>query len=410
MSEPAAFDPTQRFATRTAQAPRFTAIPVVHDGLIRFGGGIPDPTTYPVEWFAAAFPEVLVEDRAAAWTYGGPAGFVGLREGIAAHLLARDGCEPTLDQLLITNGISQGVALVAHTFLDPGDTVIVEQTTFPGSVATFRIEGAKIATVPLDDEGLIPEALEERLHQLQRQGERVKLLYTIPNFHNPTGSVLSEARREQLTAIAQRHDLIILQDDAYGDIRLADVRPASLFALAPSHVIELGTFSKTIGPGLRVGWVRATPEITAMLSAMRTDLGTTPMLHRLVARFLQAGQFEPHLERALACYRRKLAVMVAALEAHCTPWLQWRTPPGGFFLWLRLAGGDASAMGELCPAEGVVINTGRNFFAAEPQPEYFRLSFSYLPAEELAEGVRRLGRALARYVVQREQAAGQARG
>jgi 2-aminoadipate transaminase len=397
MAEPTVFDPATLFAARTAHAPRFGALPVVNDRLIRFGGGIPDPATYPIEWFGDAFREVLLEDRHAAWNYGGVAGYTGLREGIAAHVLARDGFEPTLDQFTITNGISQGVALAAQTFLDPGDTVIVEQTTFPGSVGAFKIERANVVTVPLDEDGLIIEALEETLDRLTKAGERVKLLYTITNFQNPTGTVLTTTRRVRLAELAERFNFIILQDDAYGDIRLGEVRPESLFRLAPQHTIELGTFSKSIGPGLRVGWAMASPPIAAMLNAMRTDMGTTPMMQRLVGRFLKSGAFEPHLANALAVYRHKLTTIVAALEEHCAPYVTWRTPAGGFFLWLRLKRGNATEMGNLCPEEGVVINTGRMFFVDHPQPEYFRLSFSFLPAEDLAEGVRRMGRAMARY-------------
>ncbi|GIW08435.1 MAG: aminotransferase [Dehalococcoidia bacterium] len=397
MADNAPADPTALYAARTAHAPRFGAIPVVNDSAIRFGGGIPDPATYPIDWFGEAFREVLLEDQRAAWTYGGVAGYTGLREGIAAHVSERDGFTPTLDQFTITNGISQGVALVAQTFLDPGDTVLVEQTSFPGSIGTFRIEGAKIVTVPLDEQGLLVDAVEETLAQLQRMGERVKLLYTIANFQNPTGTVLANERRVRLAALAERFNFIILQDDAYGDIRLGEVRPESLFRLAPKHTIELGTFSKSIGPGLRVGWAMASPAIAAMLNAMRTDMGTTPMMQRLVGRFLNAGAFQPHLAQALAVYRQKLATIVSALEEHCAPYVTWQTPAGGFFLWLRLKRGSAVEMGNLCPEEGVVVNTGRMFFVDNPQPEYFRLSFSFLPAEDLVEGVRRMSRAMARY-------------
>jgi 2-aminoadipate transaminase len=397
MVEKAIFDPAALYAARTAYAPRFGALPVVKDNLIRFGGGIPDPITYPIDWFSDAFRHVLIEDRHAAWTYGGVAGYTGLREGIAAHILARDGFEPSIDQFTVTNGISQGVALAAQTFLDPGDTVIVEQTSFPGSIGTFRIERANVVTVPLDENGLIVDALAETLARLRRDGERVKLLYTITNFQNPTGTVLSNERRVRLAELAERYNFIILQDDAYGDIRLGDVRPESLFRLAPAHTIELGTFSKSIGPGLRVGWALASPEIAATLNAMRTDMGTTPMMQRLVGRFLKAGAFPPHLSNALALYRHKLESIVAALEEHCSPYVTWRTPAGGFFLWLRLKRGNATEMGNLCPEEGVVINTGRMFFVDDPQPDYFRLSFSFLPVEDLVEGVRRMGRAMARY-------------
>ncbi|MFN8532132.1 MAG: PLP-dependent aminotransferase family protein [Dehalococcoidia bacterium] len=397
MVESTVSEPTALFAVRTTHAPRFGALPVVNDSLIRFGGGIPDPVTYPVEWFSEAFREVLQDDRRAAWNYGGTAGHASLRDGIAAHVAARDGFRPAVEQIMVTNGISQGIAIAAQTFLDPGDTVLVEQTSFPGSIGTFRIERTKVVTIPLDKDGLNVDVLAETVERLQRAGERVKLLYTIANFQNPTGTVLSEARRVRLAELAQQHNFIILQDDAYGDIRLGDVRPSSLFRLAPRHVVELGTFSKTIGPGLRVGWAMASPEIAAMLNAMRTDMGTTPMMQRLVGRFLQAGAFEPHLAGVLGLYRHKLATIVEALETHAAPYVTWRTPEGGFFLWLRLKRGNAVAMGDLCPPEGVVINTGRMFFVDDPQQDYFRLSFSFLPAGELAEGVRRMGRALAAY-------------
>lgn len=391
------FDLSALFAERAKRLPPEGAYPVTTGNIIRFGGGIPDPETYPVQLLSRLFDRILSEPSAAAWNYGGTAGFEGLRGAIAERLNARDGVQIEPSQIMVTNGISQGLATVAHAFVDPGDTIIVEETSFPLSLSTLRIHDAKLVPAPMDRDGIRMDALESTLARLAGEGIRPKFLYTISNFQNPEGSCLPDSRRRAIVDLSERYGFLVVQDDAYGDIRFTPRSPASFVSLAPERSIQLGTFSKTIAPGLRTGWTVASPEISRVLIALRTDMGTSPIIQRVLAAFLDSGEFAPHVERANALYREKLNVVAEGLEKFCANWVTWNQPAGGFFLWVGLKRGDAADLARHCATEEVAVNPGRMFFAGEPQPGYFRMSYSYLSKADLWEGTRRLGKALAKY-------------
>ncbi|MCS7001819.1 MAG: PLP-dependent aminotransferase family protein [Dehalococcoidia bacterium] len=402
MAEPTTLDVAQIFAARVTATPRYQTLSIPPSpGTVVFGGGIPDPLTFPVDAFTETFREILQADNFAAFNYGGVMGFDRLRDAIAQHINRRDGLALSRDNIMLTNGVSQGVATMATTFLDPDDVMIVEEKTFPGSLLSFRLLGAKIVPTPIDEHGIVPDALEAVIADLKAQGERPKVIYTISNFHNPTGVTLADDRRIALAEIAARHAMMILQDDAYGDIRWAGPTPRSLLAVAPEHAIELGTFSKSIAPGLRLGWAAGSPVVINAMARVRTDMGTTPMIQRLVERFLASGRFASHLESVVQLYRRKHDALVAALEEHCADYLTWNRVDGGFFLWLAVKDGVAADLAKIAVDEGVQFNPGGMFQIGRAQPEYFRLSFSYLSEDRLVEGARRLGVAARKYATRR---------
>jgi 2-aminoadipate transaminase len=385
-------------------------IPQVLVPPITFTGGIPDPRSLPIDDLIAASESVLREEGALALQYGGAQGFIGLREWLADHWTRLDRMEITPAHYTITNGSAHALENVCVTFLNPGETVLVESASFPGSIRAIRSLGPKIEAVPMDKDGIIIEAMEEKLTDLQRRGERVKMLYAIPTYHNPTGATLTVERRHRLIDLCERQDILIVEDDAYGEIGFEDEPPPSLFSLARGRgVIKIGTFSKILATGLRTGWCQATPPVIDALLATRFDMGISPLVIRMIARYAAGGRLDAHIAELRKLYARKLDLMLNELRERCSRLCTWSEPKGGFFLWLTLNENiDPVAMGEAARDEGVAYVGGRSFFAeltAQDAPtrgwgpghsQYVRLAFSYVAEEQIPEGIRRLVRAMER--------------
>jgi 2-aminoadipate transaminase len=365
---------------------------------IALTGGVPDPESLPFDDLAEAARTVMEREGRLALQYGGPQGFLGLREWLAERVGRADGLSLGPENITITNGSAGALANVCETFLDPGDVVMAEAPSYPGAMRTIRAQGARLETVPVDAEGLRPEALAETVEALSRSGARPKLLYTIPNFHNPTGATLSLERRRAVLEIAQRHRLLIIEDDAYGEIRFEGEGVPSLFALSGGNgVLKVGTFSKTLATGLRVGWVAAAQEATDFLVRMRFDMGTSPWIQRLVAEYVSRGLLDRHLPQVVEIYQRKRDAMTAALAEHCAPYVRWRPPSGGFFLWLETGRRvKPEALREAAALEGVAYVSGDTFFVDRSGSQFIRLAYSYVGEQEIEEAIRRLGRALKR--------------
>jgi 2-aminoadipate transaminase len=255
--------------------------------------------------------------------------------------------------------------------------------------------------VAVDAEGLDVDAVAEKVAAVEREGGRVKLVYTIPTYHNPTGTTLSLARRHQLLDLCERHDILIVEDDAYGELGFDQAPPPSLYALARGRgVIKIGTFSKIIATGLRVGWCQATQPVIDALVAMRFDMGISPLLLRTIAEFAGGGRLEAHIARLCGLYGHKRDIMLNELRERAGDLATWTEPQGGFFLWLTLNRRiDPARLRLTGEEEGVAFGHGANFFADQnsaTRPNYVRLAFSYTDEEQIPEGVRRLVRALER--------------
>lgn len=363
--------------------------------MIMFGGGLPDPALHPAAELRKLFDQILAANEGGVLGYGYEQGDAGLRE-IIANRHREQGGSPSANGIVLTNGSAGGIGLVAATLIDPGDVVIAEAATYPGALKAFRQMGAEIAATSIDTDGLDPEGLERVLDELRRNGRRAKFLYTIPTCHNPTATILSLERRQAVADLAERQDLLIVEDATYGDIRFGPT-PPPFIALAPERTIHLGSFSKTIAPGLRVGWAAAPDEIAAGLARMRTDLGISPLLQRVVARFIESGTFAPHLARVTGHYRRKRDTMLQSLERHCREVADWDAPEGGFFVWLTLRHGEVRRALDAAEEEKVSFIPG-TYFAAEPGAcaRSLRLSYGEIPEERIDEGLHRLGKALAK--------------
>jgi len=393
----------EKLLSHRARLPSFwstVAAPAVPT--ISFGGGVPDPSSLPIKELRKAIDEVLELEPAAALQYGGGYGFEGLRQVLAERAASSEGLEIVADWFVITSGSSQALQLVCSTLLDPGDMVLVERPSFSGSLWTIRTHEAQIVGIPVDAQGMQVEVLEATLKKLAKNKKQPKFLYTIPDFHNPTGATLSLERRHALVALAKRYELLIVEDIAYRELRYDGVEPPSLFSVAQGQgVIQMGTFSKVMASGLRLGWAMAEPSVVAHLVGIRTDMGTSPFLARVVARYLQVDSFSKHLEEVRAIYSHKLNSLVQALEEHCPEEFQWTKPEGGFFLWLQMSGGgDALALLRRGYQEGVSFVPGANFYSDKPERDKVRLAFSFLSPAEIQEGVHRLSRAVSSMVGQ----------
>jgi 2-aminoadipate transaminase len=389
---PAAAPPPPMVAPRTPPA----------GGAYQFGGGKPDPISFPYTDLTSAAADVLANDGAEALTYGEAQGFGPLRELIAAKYRHFENLDVSPAQILVTNGSSDAIRLICDALLEPGDTVLLEAPTFLGSLRTIQGHGPHIVGLPLDDQGIIIEELERIIAREQAAGHRLKMLYTIPTFQNPAGSTMPRARRQQLLAVAARAGLVVLEDDAYGDLRCDGEFVPSLFALdRQGIVVRTGTLSKILGAGLRVGWLIGQPALVQAIMRVKYDGGTNPFVTRIATSYLQTHIYE-HVDELIKVYTAKRDAMLEALEEHVgrEGGAGWSRPEGGFFIWVRLPDGvDPNKLADACAARGVSYVPGPAFYDhwQQTQPDadrYIRLAFSYSQPEEIRAGIAQLGRAM----------------
>jgi len=361
-------------------------------GITSFAGGYPDPTLFPIEQLHKIYDDLLTPANASALQYTASDGTPELRALVAGRLTA-DGMPCAPADVLITQGGQQGLDLVAKLFIDPGDVIVCERPTFLGALIAFNPCEPAYASVPMDDEGLDTEALE----QVLRTTQRVKLIYTVPDFQNPTGRTMSLARRRRLVELADEFDVMVLEDTPYRELRYDGERLPSIKSLDTSgRVIHLGSFSKILAPGLRLGWVLAEPEIRENLSLLKlaadTQNGTLNM--RAAAAYLSGFDIEAHIAGMLPTYRHQRDLMLASIEEHFPAGVRWTRPDGGLFTWVTFPEGlDTAAFqrDHLIPRAGVILVPSAPFFATEPEVNHARMSFSGVPDDRLVAGVTAMG-------------------
>ena len=360
--------------------------------VISFAGGLPAPEVFPVEALARAHAEVFAEEGAQACQYSTTEGWWPLREWIAGRMRRRGvaGAEPA--RVLVTSGSQQGIDLVGKIFLEPGDPVIVENPCYLAALQVFRGYEAEVVAVEGDEEGLHVEGVERAIEGLRRPP---KFIYVVSQFHNPKGTTLSAARRRRLVEVARRHQVPIVEDDPYGELRYSG-EPVPPLAASDDEglVIYLSTFSKTLSPGMRVGWAHASEEVFAALvrAKQAADLHTNTIQQRAAARLLASFDFDAHVELIKTVYGERRDVMLAALAEHFPAEARWTRPDGGLFLWVELpAAVSAEELFEEAINARVAFVPGAPFFAAAPRRNFMRLNFSNSRPEAIEEGVRRLG-------------------
>lgn len=364
-------------------------------GITSFAGGYPDPTLFPMRELHGIYDALLADGNASALQYTASEGLPELRALVAARLSA-DGMPCSADDVLITQGGQQGLDLTAKLFVDAGDVIVTERPTFLGALIAFNPCEPDYRSVPMDGEGMDTDALE----QVLRTTDRVKLIYTVPDYQNPTGRSMSLARRRRLVELAQEFDVVILEDTPYRELRYEGERLPTIKSLdTTGRVVHLGSFSKILAPGLRLGWALATPEIREKLALLKlaadTQNGTLNM--RAAAAYLGGYDIEGHIAGMLPTYRHQRDLMLASLAEHFPPGITWTRANGGLFTWVTFpAGLDVAAFQRdvLIPQAGVIVVPGTPFYADHPEANHARMSFSGVPDERLVDGVRRMGRLL----------------
>ncbi|HSJ55804.1 MAG TPA: PLP-dependent aminotransferase family protein [Anaerolineae bacterium] len=387
----------RRWETEGAHAawtatPLDAAVPAAgHTHPIPFAGGGGDARRFPIDEFRRTIQAVMRRDGTAAVEYGDPRGYPPLRATIA-QVLASQGLQASAGNVLVTAGSQAALALVSHLLLGPGDVVVVEKPTYGGALQLFRALGVVMAEVPVDAEGMQLDALEPIL-----RARRPRLIYTIPNFQNPTGTCLSSSRRRQLLALADRHGVPVVEDDFVGDLRYDGRAQPALKALDPGgRVIYASTFSKMLMPGLRVGFLVADGPVYDRLVRYKraVELATSNLMQRALEAYVTVGRYQAHLRRSCQLYRRRRDAICRAIEGWLPGDLEFGVPAGGLFAWVRLPDGiDAAALLPAAQAEGVAFAPGRDFFVdARDGARTMRLNFAACTVEEIDQGVRRLGR------------------
>lgn len=368
-------------------------------GIISFAGGLPAPEMFPLEEIRQAFNEVLGSGDASALQYSTTEGYPPLREYIAAVMGDR-GVSAGPDDILLTNGSQQGLDLLAKLFIDPGDVVVVENPSYLGAIHVFRSYQANFAVVPADRGGIQVEALEEVL-----RGLRPKLIYLTPTFKNPTGVTMDPDRRRAVADLTERYGVPLVEDDPYGELRYSGdpVRPVKAFDRG-GRVIYLSTFSKTVAPGLRLGWIVAGRELMTklVLAKQGTDLHTGTLVQRGIHRYLTSSDVTGHIGAIRREYGRRRDAMVRAMRETFNAGTTWTEPEGGMFLWVTLPPClDATHLLKEAIEEKVAYVPGAPFFAAGGGENCLRLNFSNSPPSRIEDGIGRLARLLKRNIKER---------
>lgn len=382
------------FFSRDAHALRPSAIrafaKLINDPkIISFAGGVPNPDTFPAERIAEVAEKVIRERFAVALQYGPTRGLPRLCASIAT-ISATRGIDCTADDVIATTGSQQALDLVAHTILDPGDVVAVELPTYIGGSASFFGRSARLVGVRQDDEGIVTDSLREVVSRT-----RIKLLYTIPNFQNPSGRLMTQARRAEVLAIAEEHDFLVIEDDPYGELVYVDDADTTSMKSRDTNgrVIYLGSFSKVLAPGLRCGWILAPKPVLEKieLAKQAADLCSGMLDQSIVAELLAEGELAPQIARVRAFYRGKRGILLEELERHFSGRAEWTSADGGLFTFVTMHGDvDTAARINDAVASGVAYIPGGAFFVDGSGRNTMRLTFAKESDERIREGVARL--------------------
>ena len=365
-------------------------------GVISLAGGNPDLSLAPLDWLADASARLIRDRGHQVLQYSSGTGTTELRESIV-ELMAAEHIHADVAGIQVTAGSQMALDVVTKLLCEQGDTILVEDPTYVGALGIFGGAGLRVEHVPMDADGLVPEALGERIRHLAAEGRRPRMLYTIPNFQNPRGVTLAESRRPEIVEICREAGIPIVEDNPYGMLAFEPRRLTSLHELDPDNVVYLGSFSKVLAPGLRVGWAAA-PEWMRrplQLASESTVICASPLSQALAADYIAHHDFRGIISRAAGVYAERAAALMGALEGRLPEGSTLTHPQGGFFSWVTLPEGWSTA--ELLDAaidEKVVFVPGASFCAPGEGERELRLAFSFETPEHLAEGARRLGRAV----------------
>ncbi len=371
-------------------------------GIISFAGGFPEAALFDAEGAREAANAARTEEPGAARQYGATEGYQPFREQIVGLMAAKGVQSLTPEQLIVTTGSQQALDLLGKTMISPGDKVIVEGPTFLATIQCFRLYGAEVISAPTDENGVIPEALEQLIAEHQP-----KLVYLIPTFGNPSGALLSLERRRQILEMAVRHQTLVVEDDPYGDLYFDAPPPPSMLALSDSvpgsrdYLAHCGSMSKVLSPGLRLGWLIAPAELLGkcVMCKQFSDAHTSTFSQATAAQYLKAGRMPATLDRVRTTYAARSKAMGDGLRSQLGDAVRFVQPLGGMFIWVQLTGArgqetDGNALAKRAIEQGVAFVPGTPFFAQNPDTSTLRLSFATADIARIEEGIARLAKAL----------------
>lgn len=363
-------------------------------GMISFAGGMPDPDIFPVEQFYQG-ADILLEEGRDVLQYGVTEGYTPLKEFLSRWTAPKMGREPEMDELLITSGSSQVADLLTRATINEGDWIICEETTFLGNAINMYNQGAKFITIPCDNEGMIVDELPQKIQEAKAQGKNIKFIYTIPNFHNPLGCTLSLDRRKKLIEIAQKENIIILEDDPYGCVRFEGEELPTLYSLDNiGIVLYAGSFSKILAPGTRVGWAVGPKDLIRVMTVFKqgVDTCTSVVAQALVYKYCQSGNLDVFLPKIVDHYRKKRDAMEEAFQKYLPlEHVSYVKPEGGFFYWLTTPEIKAEELFEKAVERKVAFVCGAPFFPNGGGEHSFRMCFTFASPQDIDRGVKILG-------------------
>jgi 2-aminoadipate transaminase len=386
------------FASRTkvmkSSAMRDLMAVTARPEVISLAGGLPDTSTFPPDTFAAVAQRIARESCAKALQYGPTEGLDETKACIA-EVMAAEGMRVDHEDLIVTTGGQQVIDLVTKTLIDPGDVVIAEGPTYPGAVPVFSSYQADVVQVDMDSDGMRVDLLEETLDRLERDGRRPKFIYTVPSFQNPAGVTMSQARRRRLVEVAHERELLVLEDNPYGLLRYEGEAPTPLLSLDGGvYVMYLGTFSKILSPGIRLGWVVAPPPVLEKinLGKQAADLCTSTLSQLMVQAYFEESRWRDYVESLTEIYRARRDTMLDALAEHFPRQAEWTRPAGGLFIWATLPDFiDTTDLLARALRDNVAFVPGEAAFLDGRGRNAMRLNFSGSDEDSIREGIRRIG-------------------
>ncbi len=365
-------------------------------GVISFSGGLPAPDLFPIDELKDAADRVLTRFGMQALQYGLSMGYPPLREYIAERMSVSGGIHLTADNILITSGSQQGLDVVGRAFLERDQHVVCSRPTYLGALQAFNFYGTKYALVDMDDQGMMVDTIDEVI-----KGKNPRIIYVVPNFQNPSGVTLNEERRRILVEKAHKYRIPIVDDNPYGELRYSGTPMPSIKSIGGQAVIQLGTFSKIISPGLRIGWIAASRQLMGVFERVKqsTDLHTNQFAQLMIYEFVRTGALERHIEVIIKAYSKKLDTMLSAMKEFFPESVKWTKPEGGLFLWVMLPEGVNSAdLFKPAIEEKVAFVPGKPFHPDGSGANTMRLNFSNASPENIREGIKRLGRVFAKFI------------
>ena len=373
-----------------------------HPDPIQLSGGIPDEPSLPVTDFTEMLISASKQETEGSYNYGGWFGYDGLREHLAKRQSVFDNKKLKLNNFIIHNGSSGALENVCRTLLDPNDVVIVEKPSYSGTVRAIRGFNCEVVEVDMDINGINISQLELEISKIKNSGKTIKFIYTIPDFHNPTGYLTSDEVKIKLCEIAQQEDIFIVEDATYSELYFDSTQPAPLYSFDKNdRVIKMGTFSKIISTGIRVGWIQAHEDLIQAFSQTRFDMGNSPLIQRALSLYMSKDLLDQHVDIVRNIYKSKMETLTSSLIENCEPYVEFYKPRGGFFLWVKIKGVTNKELTSEASNDGVMFPSGSLFYADRDEntwTSHVRMAYSRSSIDQIKEATRRLKQTFLRIV------------